>query len=106
MKIERLDGMTKGWFIGAFEPTLCKTSDFEVAVKKYKMGDREEAHHHKIATEYTVILDGRACMGGHYMDDGDICVVEPGESVDFFAVTDVTTVVVKTPSVSGDKYPG
>jgi hypothetical protein len=44
-------------------------------------------------------------MGGRYLEDGDIIVMEPGESTDFFAVTDCVTVVVKTPSLSGDKYP-
>lgn len=49
MKIEqfKLTDMTKGWFIGAFEPTLFNTTDVEVGVKKYKAGDYEEAHYHK-----------------------------------------------------------
>jgi hypothetical protein len=30
--------------------------------------------------------------------------IEPGEATDFTALTDTTTVVVKMPSVKGDKY--
>ena len=41
MKAARLCDMTKGWFVGNFEPTLLKTSDVEVAVKTYKKGDKE-----------------------------------------------------------------
>ncbi len=59
-----LDDMIKGWFIGNFEPSLHKTNDFEVAVKSYKKGEYESEHYHKIATEFTVILDGKVRMKG------------------------------------------
>ena len=35
---------------------------------------------------------------------GDIVEIAPGEAASFEALTDVTTVVVKVPSVPGDKY--
>jgi hypothetical protein len=35
---------------------------------------------------------------------GDIIKLSPGEASAFSAITDVTTVVVKLPSVTGDKY--
>ena len=39
MKIDNLDKMIGGWFIGNFEPSLLKTNDCEVAVKRYNKGD-------------------------------------------------------------------
>jgi quercetin dioxygenase-like cupin family protein len=102
----RLDEMTKGWFVGAFAPTALRTDSAEVAVKTYKAGDRENRHHHKVATELTLILVGEVRMNGTTYRNGDIVRIEPGESTDFEAVTDVTTVVVKVPCVAGDKYPG
>ncbi|GIU68975.1 MAG: hypothetical protein KatS3mg002_0211 [Candidatus Woesearchaeota archaeon] len=33
MKTAKLSEMTKGWFIGNFEPSLHKTNDVEVGVK-------------------------------------------------------------------------
>lgn len=104
MKKHNLDDMVGGWFIGHFEPTLLKTDDFEVAVKIYKKGDYEENHYHKIATEYTLIMDGEVIMSGENYSSGDIVVIKPNESTDFRALTDVKTVVVKTPSVANDKY--
>ena len=104
MKKHNLDDMVGGWFIGHFEPTILKTDDFEVAVKIYKKGDYEENHFHKIATEYTLIMDGEVIMSGEKYSSGDIVVIKPNESVDFRALTDVKTVVVKTPSVANDKY--
>ena len=104
MKRYKLDDMTKGWFIGNFEPSLFKTNDFEVAVKRYKKGDFEESHYHKIATEYTVIVKGNVRMNGVEYTAGTILTIPPMESTDFKALTEATTVVVKIPGASNDKY--
>ena len=107
MKIAKLSDMTKGWFIGNFEPTLFKTNDCEVAVKTYQKGDYEEKHYHKIATEYTCIVAGRVKMNGVEYGVGDIIVMEPGEATDFEALEDGTmNVVVKMPGANNDKYLG
>ena len=94
MKHFRLDGMTKGWFVGAFSPTALSTEACEVAVKTYKAGEREGAHHHKIATETTLVLSGRVRMAGREWSAGDIVVLDPGESSEFEALTDAINVVV------------
>ena len=104
MKIEKLENFTKGWFIGDFVPTLFNTSDFEIAVKRYSKGDIENMHHHKISTEYTIVTSGIAMMNETMIHEDEIVVIEPGTSVEFEAITDVCTVVIKTPSVKSDKY--
>lgn len=104
MKCYNLQDMCKGWFIGNFEPTLLSTGEFEVAIKYYRAGDKENAHEHRIVTEYTVIVIGEVLMGGEIFKSGDIVVVPPGEAIDFEALTDAATTVVKVPSVQGDKY--
>lgn len=104
MNKSKLGDMIGGWFIGNFEPSLLKTNDVEVAVKKYKAGDAEEAHYHKVATEYTVILEGKVRMMGIEYNEGEILTIPPMESTDFLALTDVTTVVVKVPGALNDKY--
>lgn len=107
MKTAKLQDMTKGWFIGNFVPSLCRTNDVEVAVKEYKNGDREARHHHKIATEYTAIIRGRVRMNDVEYGPGDIVVMEPNETTDFECLEDGTiNVVVKLPGASNDKYEG
>ncbi len=96
--------MVKGWFVGNFSPALHQTSDVEVAVKRYRSGDTEAAHYHKIATEFTVITQGEVEMNGKRYVSGDIVVLEPGDITDFRAVTDAITTVVKIPSAAQDKY--
>jgi quercetin dioxygenase-like cupin family protein len=104
MEISQLENMFKGWFIGDFEPSLYKTNNVEVGVKYYKEGDYEPSHFHKIATEFTVILDGRVEMNGNIYESGSILKILPNESTDFKALTNVKTVVVKIPGASNDKY--
>jgi hypothetical protein len=96
--------MVRGWFVGNFVPSVVTTPDVEVGIKAYKAGDEEAVHFHKIATEITVILDGIVERCGQQFASGDIVKLPPGEATGFKAITDVTTVVVKLPSVIGDKH--
>lgn len=104
MKTSKLNDMTKGWFIGNFDPSLYRTNDVEVAVKQYKAGDYESAHYHKIATEFTVIVSGKVRMNDVIYEAGDIIVMEPGDITDFEALTDAVNTVVKIPGANNDKY--
>jgi len=105
MKIGDLSGMVGGWFVGDFSPTLLKTKVAEVACKHYRAGAYESRHVHKIATELTLVVSGRVRMNGSEIRAGQIATLEPGESSDFEALEDTVSVVVKLPSVAGDKYP-
>ena len=104
MKTAKLSDMTKGWFVGNFEPTLYRTNDVEVAVKSYSAGAYEKKHYHKIATEITVVTKGTIRMNGKEYSTGDIVIMEPNEVTDFYAVTDAANVVVKLPGANNDKY--
>ena len=106
MEIHPLQSFVKGWFVGNFEPTLIPTGDVEVAVKHYRAGEAEGRHHHRIATEVTVIVSGSVRMNGRELHAGDVVKIAPGESADFSALTDAVTAVVKHPGASNDKYPG
>ena len=105
MKVLQLNDMVKGWFVGDFDPVALRSTEAEVAYKEYKQGDKESAHLHKIATEVTVIAYGRVEMNGKTYNKGSIIIMEPSEATDFLALEDCATVVVKLPSVKGDKYP-
>lgn len=104
MKIFKEKDMVKGWFVGDFEPTCFNTTGVEVSVKRYKKNDSESSHHHKIASEITFVLNGKISMNGIEYSQGDIILVEPGESILFKVLEDSETVVVKVPCVKGDKY--
>jgi quercetin dioxygenase-like cupin family protein len=104
MKKHNLNDFIKGWFVGRFEPTIIDTEDFEVAIKRYKKGDYENSHYHKVAKELTIIVEGEVKMNETKYQKDDIIVIEPGEKTDFKCLTDVITCVVKVPSVKNDKF--
>lgn len=104
MKSAKLCDMKRGWFVGAFEPTLVQTDLCEAAVKHFKAGDQEEAHFHKIAAETTVVISGEVRMFKQIWHAGDIVVAEPGDITSFEALTDAVLAVVKTPGALNDKY--
>lgn len=104
MKILQLDEMTRGWFVGDFEPAAHQNSDVEVAIKHYSGGDVEARHVHKVATELTAVISGTVRMDSRELHAGEILKLEPGEACDFFAVTDAVVVAVKVPAAKDDKY--
>lgn len=104
MEIYKAEDFVKGWFIGNFDPSLFQTDFFEVCYKKFKAGEKEDKHHHKIATEYTLVTSGVVSINGVEYRDGNIIVVNLGEVVEFVSITDSSIVAVKIPCVKGDKY--
>ena len=104
VKHDRLETMTGGWFVGAFTPVAHSTPEVEVAVQHFAAGYMGASHHHKVATEVTLLISGRARMAGMEMVAGDILTLSPGVSSAFEAIEDCVTVVVKHPGVLNDKY--
>lgn len=98
--------MKLGWFVGNFEPSLYKTNEVEIAVKSYAKGDHEDTHHHRIATEITVIVSGKVRMNELILEKGDILVIPPYQATDFEALEDTVTTVAKLPGANNDKYIG
>ena len=54
--------------------------------------------------EITLVLNGTVEMCDRRLGHGDIIKLLPGEATAFHAVTDATTIMMKLPSVIGDKY--
>jgi len=104
MKIDNLSRYTKGWIVGDFAKSLVQNKDVEVAIKRYRAGDEEPSHTHKLAVEHTIVIDGIIAMNGKHYFRTDIITVEPGEFVEFKAISDAITCCIKTPSLPGDKY--
>lgn len=104
MKTFKLENMKKGWFVGDFIPTVYPTQQCEVAVKRFRVGDRESEHYHKLATEITVVVSGKVMMFNREWGPNDIVVAEPYDVTGFEALTDVVLAVVKIPGLLNDKY--
>jgi mannose-6-phosphate isomerase-like protein (cupin superfamily) len=104
MKVDDLNKMVNGWFIGDFSPSIYNTDSFEVAIKRYPAGAVEKLHYHKIATEFTCVVEGIVSFNDNVYKKNDIITIYPNEIVLFKSITDSITCVVKIPSVKDDKY--
>jgi hypothetical protein len=104
MKTFKLKDFTGGWFVGNFDPSILKTENVEVSVKHYKAGFADQPHIHKLAEEITVIISGNVNIDGVVYGANDILLIQPNEAINFVALTDLVTCVVKIPSIKGDKY--
>jgi quercetin dioxygenase-like cupin family protein len=103
MLVKRLEDFKGGWFLGNFEPTLLKTEQFEVAVHRYKKGQQWPKHYHEFTTEYNCVISGRMRIQDTIFADGDLFVIHPMEVADPEFLEDCVLVIVKTPSIPGDK---
>lgn len=104
MIVDRIDNFTRGWFVGDFEPSIHRTSAFEVGVLNHKKGEKWSAHFHKKAREINLLLEGKMLMHGFELTAGQVFILEPWEVADPIFLEDCKVLVIKTPSVKGDKY--
>lgn len=104
MEIRRIEEFTRGWFIGNFDPSILKTDKFEVGLLSHKAGEVWPKHYHKVATEYNVLISGKMIIQGKELVSGDVFVFNPGDIADPIFLEDCSVLVVKVPSIIGDKY--
>lgn len=103
MKIDRIENMKGGWFIGNFEPSVFKNPFFEVGYKVHEKGELWDHHYHEHLTEYNLLISGSMKICGKELTAGDIFTIEPNEVADPVFHTRCMIITVKTPSVPGDK---
>lgn len=93
----------RGWFIGDFDKSILKTKDFEVGYAKWKKGPFPDIHFQRIATEYNLLVRGKALVNGVVYEEGDFFIFEPYVVGEGEWLEDSEIVVIKTPSVTKDK---
>ena len=92
-----------GWFVGDFEPSIWRRKEFEVGYKYHVAGEPWPAHYHEHMDEITVLVDGVMKIRGKILVGPTIFLLEKGEIADPIFLSDCQVVVIKTPSVPGDK---
>ena len=103
MKLGRIENMVGGWFIGNFEPTAFKTTDYEVSYKVHKKGEIWDIHYHKKAKEINLLIHGRMIIQGKELISGDIFTFDTYEIADPEFLEECEIICVKTTSDTNDK---
>lgn len=98
MKLYKYSDMTKGWFVGGFEPTAYHTKDFEVNYRVHPKGEYWAPHYHTEVTEINLLIKGKMRLQGRELNSGDIFILEPYEIADPEFLEDCALICVKTPS--------
>ena len=106
LRVAKLADFPSGWFIGNFVPTFSRQADFEICLKSFSAGDLEPEHFQEKVTEFSLVVFGNCRLGNVVLSAGEIVEVPAGISLSFEALSDCTLLVVKTPSVPGDKILG
>ena len=104
MEVSKISDYKAGWFIGNFDPSAFKTEAFEAGISLHPKGSSWPLHYHKIATEITLVLSGKMKIQGQLVEAGNVFVIKPYEIADPEFLEDCKVMVIKTPSVPGDKY--
>jgi quercetin dioxygenase-like cupin family protein len=113
MIVKKIDEMFRGWFIGDFEPSIHRTKEFEVGYLLHKKGEVWKAHYHAVGTEVNYLIRGKMILRNvefeNKMQDlelntGDLFVLYSNEIADPIFLEDCEFIVVKFPSLPGDKH--
>lgn len=96
--------MKNGWFIGNFEPSVLKTTNFEICYKQHKKDEKWPIHYHREAVEINYLIKGKMTIHGLLLQTGDIFRIDPWEVANPVFLEDCELIIVKIPSVIGDKY--
>lgn len=99
MRVERIENMTGGWFVGNFSPT-CHNTDFEVSYKVHPRGQIWDTHYHTEVTEINLLIRGKMVLQGKELLSGDIFVLDPYEIADPEFLEDCEIVCVKSKSIN------
>jgi quercetin dioxygenase-like cupin family protein len=103
MKLSRIEDYTGGWLIGNFEPSVLRTSSFEVGYHEYKAGQHWPKHTHRYTTEINLLIEGDMHVCGTRLYKGDVFEIEPNEVAEPHFFTDCKVLIIKVPSIPGDK---
>ena len=112
MRLYKLAAMKDGWICGDFFPSAFRTSACEVAYRRHPKGQEWPKHMQKQATEINLLVSGlmQVEVSTEFGDTvaktiqpGDIFVIDPNEMAKPTFYEDCILVVVKTPSIPGDK---
>ena len=103
MKVLKISDMTRGWFVGGFEPTAWNTPDFEVGYRIHPQGNPNDDHYHPTVTEINLITSGRMKIQDRDLSAGDIFILEPWEITNPYFYEDTAIICVKVPSSNDNK---
>ena len=103
MYSNKLSEMTRGWFVGDFEPSAYRTNEAEAGIRLLEAGYCEQAHYHRTSVKVIAVLAGKLRMFHREWLEDDIVVFEPGDISSIEALQDSKIVMLLLPGIKNDK---
>ena len=79
MEIFDIKDMVRGWFVGAFSPSVYQTEDFEVGYLSHAQGEKWPAHYHEKVLEINLLVKGKIKFGDVIIEPGNVFIFKPFE---------------------------
>ncbi len=103
MTKKNINDFLNGCIIGNYSNVLLNTKDFEISIQKYNKGMCDPSYYHKETLTYTVVLEGVIKFHKSIYYKDDIIEIVEWETVSFECLEDATLLIIKIPSIIGDK---
>ena len=87
-----------GWIVGDFIPSLIKTKDTEIGLRRFAPYEYEGFYHRRDTTEYIILVNGQIRVNGKELLKGDIVKILPGEDYDILPLSFSEVLIVKNHS--------
>jgi NDP-sugar pyrophosphorylase family protein len=103
-KTYKLKNFVRGWFVGNFEPSIIKTSDYEIAIIHHKKDEQWDYHYHKLADEINILLKGSMLINNRRVNEKHLFMIPSKQLTCPIFLEDCYVLCIKVPSAPGDKY--
>lgn len=98
-----VSGYTRGWIIGNFEPSIIKTTDYELGILSHDENEKWDFHYHKESDEINFLFEGEMLLNGVDIKQGQVFIIPKNQIACPKFKTKCRIACVKIPSVPGDK---
>ena len=95
--------MFRGWYVGNFEPSVFKTTNFEAGYLIHKKGEIWDVHYHEFIKEINFLVKGKMILNDIEINEGQIFIIDKNEIACPIFLEDCYIFVLKVPSKIGDK---
>ena len=99
----KMEDMFRGWFIGDFEPSVIKTTGFEVGYLFHKKGEKWQTHYHNNVIEVNLLIEGKMILNDLELNKNDIFVIDKKVLACPVFLEDCFIICIKIPHIVGDK---
>lgn len=99
----QINEYVRGWLIGNFEPSIMKTTEYEIGIMSHFTGEHHGFHYHQHLTEFNILLSGKILLNNIPINAGTIFIMNKNIIACSKFLEDCKILCIKVPSVPGDK---